>query len=658
MGIIVSSKLQAYWKHFVLLGLLSIIIYQAQINWRDYIQPWFKDNKGYILVSSAQRTGILISDRERARFIRFLDTYLPEDAAIVIPPETVVFSSQSIMQNFLFPRAILACCGSDDALCQKCLNDPKNYILAVDSFPLPEEQPGRVLIPYPQATHNLRGVYVPQGLSDQLSLPDPLTYGKTTPISAEALGTDVFIIVMLFMLGGACVALILKNPTWGDLFELNIPLSMGILSWVLFLFSYFGIPLTLTLVVFLFCVLFAFVIILYRFKYGSCPRLPALTSGKLPLRWQDVNGVFALFIAVAIAVLGVITVLAIGRGYSTGDDIINWSFKGYAMVDSGTIWAAGRWGGHVFAYPMNLALSIGIFRLADGDTLPGSKFLYVLLTFSLLFGSYRFLLRNRVDRIVAIAGILALLLVPIIFMHATIGFANLPFTSYLILGILYSLEGVRGIKIPSIFLGGVLLALAAWTRPEGLLFGMVFLGLIYLLAIFVMKSKISIKLTLYSLLPMLIIPGSWMFLLGKLGLGDDQIGLALKALIKSNMSRVFNFESVGVLAQYAFTTFNNSYYVFLLFAVLVILISVPVTRWYQDKIKLSLALLDLMAFLLPAFMFFVASFNEANFVVFLDQSFDRAYLPALTLTMLAALLAASNKPSSNSDFLEIERNGK
>jgi hypothetical protein len=658
MGIIVSNKLQAYWKHIVLLGLLSIIIYQAKINWRDYVQPWLKDNKGYILVSSAQRTGILIMDRERARFIRYLDAYLPENAAIVIPPPGGSFSSQSIMQNFLFPRAVLACCGSDDALCQKCLNNPNYYILAVDSFPLPEEQPGRVLIPYPQATNRLRGVYVPQEMSDQLSLPDPLVYGKTTPIKIQALVIDICIIFLLFTLGGVFVALLLEKPTWGDLFELNIPLSMGILSWSLFLFSYFGIPLTLTLVIFLICVMFVFVIFLYRFKYGVYPKLPALATGKLPSRWQEVNGIFALLFALVIAIFGVMTFLSIGRGYSTYDDIVNWSFKGYAMVDSGTIWAAGRWGGHVLAYPMNLALSIGIFRLADGDTLPGSKFLYVLLTISLLFGSYRFLLRNQVDRIWAIAGILALLLVPIFFMHATIGLANLPFTSYLILGILYSLEGVRRVKIHSTLLGGVLLALAAWTRPEGLLFGIAFLGLIYLLAVFVMKSKIPIKLVLYSLLPMLIIPGSWMFLLGRSGMGDDQIGLALKALIKSNLSGEFNFESIGVLSKYAFMAFNNIYHVFLLFAVLVIIISIPVTKWYLDKFRLSLALLDLLAFLLPVFMFFVASFNEANFVVFLDQSFTRAFLPALTLTMLVALLAASNRPSSNNCFPEIERNGK
>jgi hypothetical protein len=116
-------------------------------------------------------------------------------------------------------------------------------------------------------------------------------------------------------------------------------------------------------------------------------------------------------------------------------------------------------------------------------------------------------------------------------------------------------------------------------------------------------------------------------------------------MLANMMSGHSNLEAVGVLAQYAFHTFNGIYFSLLLFAMAAIVISAPLTRWYQDKFRLSLALLDLMAFLLPAAMFFVASFDEANFVVFLDQSFDRAYLPALTLTMLVALLAVKYQPS-------------
>ncbi len=640
------EKVKKYLSPLVFVCLLAIIIYEAQINWHTYVKPWLKDNKGYIYVSSPQRSAILISDRERAQFIRWLDAYLPEDAALVLPPETVMFSSQSIMQNFLYPRAILACCGSDDELCQKCLNDPNHYILAVNSFPLPEEQPGRVLVFYPQATNSLRGVYVPEGTSRQLPMPDPLTYGKTNPISVQALLTDILIMGLLTILGGLFVAVLFKTPNWSDLFEYSIPISMGILTWCIFVFSFLGIKISLLMVVLLYIGLLVFSVAFYRVRYGIFPMMPALPIVGSPRRWSFSDGVYLLLFLSTFVVFFVIAFIAIGRGYSTGDDIINWSFKGYAMVDSGTIWAGNRWGGHVLAYPMNLPLSIGIFRLADGDVIPGSKFLYLSLTFSLLFGCYRFLIRNNVNKILAVVGMLALLLIPLFLFHATIGFANLPFTVYLVLGILHSLEGFWSSNKIQVLIGGLLLALAAWTRPEGLFFGTIFLGFIYLLAAYIMKKKFSFQLAFLSFIPMIIIPGSWMFLLGRTAMGDDQIGNALITTMGELLTGKLNLEALVNLAKFAQDTFIAQRYLILMFSVLIIILSIPVTSWHRDKFKLSFVLLDALAFLLPAFMFLIASYSEEDFIIFLDQSFDRAYLPALTMTIMAALLSLTRNPTS------------
>jgi hypothetical protein len=84
----------------------------------------------------------------------------------------------------------------------------------------------------------------------------------------------------------------------------------------------------------------------------------------------------------------------------------------------------------------------------------------------------------------------------------------------------------------------------------------------------------------------------------------------------------------------------------MMFSIVILILSIPVTSWHRDKFKLTFVLLDVLAFLLPAFMFLVASFSEKDFVIFLDQSFDRAFLPALTMTILAALLSMTRKPTS------------
>jgi hypothetical protein len=637
------EKARKYFSPLVFVCFLAIIIYQAQYNWRTYVKPWLKDNKGFIYVSSPQRSALLTMGPERAAYMRFLDAYLPEDAAIVIPGDTTWFSSQSIVQNFLFPRAILACCGSDDVLCRSCLDNQENYILAIDSFPLPEEQPGRVFIPYPEGTNSLRGVYVPYGMVNSLPMPDRMAYLKTTPVSVQALVMDILILGCFFIIGFLVLSLIDFQRNWGDIVELSIPLAMGLFSWGLFLLSYLGFPLSLGTVMFLFLVYLSFTLGAYYFIRKSIPGFPRFMgfADNNPSYFSRI--VFIVLLAFLTAVFGLVIFIAIGRGYSMFDDIVNWSFKGYAMVDSGTIWAAGRWGGHVLAYPMNLALSIGVFRLADGDVIPGSKFLYLALVFSLLFGCYRFLARNSTPRILALASVTALLLVPLFFMHATIGFANLPFTSYLVLGVLYSLEAVRSLKLSQGMLGGLLLALSAWTRPEGIMFGFAFLALIFFLAFFVLKTRMSLALAAALILPMVVIPGVWMILLGSQGMAEDQIGLALDVVLNNLVLGSLYNEHISTLAGYAIKTFYAGPFMFLLFSAAVIILSAPLTKWYMNRFKLSLFILDVLAFILPGFMFFIASFSEKDYAAFLDQSFDRAYLPALTITILVAALALSHR---------------
>jgi len=59
--------------------------------------------------------------------------------------------------------------------------------------------------------------------------------------------------------------------------------------------------------------------------------------------------------------------------------------------------------------------------------------------------------------------------VPLVLDHSTTGYTNLPFSAYLILGCLMILEGAQYDSHRQQLLGGLLLASAVWTRPEGLL---------------------------------------------------------------------------------------------------------------------------------------------------------------------------------------------
>jgi hypothetical protein len=338
--------------------------------------------------------------------------------------------------------------------------------------------------------------------------------------------------------------------------------------------------------------------------------------------------------------------LAVANGYSDFDSIANWSLKGYAIAGTGDILAGARWGGHVLSYPMNLALSIAMFKLADGDLIPGSKLLYALLTVSLLLGCYRFLVRRNVSQTIAVVAALALLTTPVFFRNSISGLANLPFTTYLVLGILHSVEGISKLDVRQTLLGGLLLGFAAWTRPEGLLFGLAFLVLLYALAFLIGGTRPSRSLLLSSFLPMLIIPVTWMVLVGGAAISGDQIGQSLRqftaAVLNGNLHPEAALAIVGFARASLLNTKTFGYIVGA--CALAILTTLPLTRWYRDPNRLIFSLLTILIFLLPALLFFVAYFREQDFNAFLQQSFDRAYLPALIMSILTAILALTYKP--------------
>ncbi len=67
-------------------------------------------------------------------------------------------------------------------------------------------------------------------------------------------------------------------------------------------------------------------------------------------------------------------------------------------------------------------------------------------------------------RLTASLGLLFLATVPILFEHATLGYSNLPMMTYLVLGCLLCLIGIRRRQTGQILVGSLLLGLSAWTR--------------------------------------------------------------------------------------------------------------------------------------------------------------------------------------------------
>jgi hypothetical protein len=447
-----------------------------------------------------------------------------------------------------------------------------------------------------------------------------------------------------------------------DALCLSIPLGMGLLTWFLFLASWTGIPLVLWTVIVVYLGLLG--LLLYaRWRMGGLkiPVVRELHFPELPLIGSSLRA-SAIPILVAFVLFAILALLSVGRSYSMFDDMAIWSLKGYGIAYKGTIFAYGYLGGHGLAYPLNFSLAIAVFKLASGDVLPGSKFLYPIFIAALLLAGYRFLRRSGVRKSLAWSGMLFIITVPVIFEFSTFGFVNLPFACYLVLGALWGIDGFIHNDSRAFLLSGLLFAFGGWTRSEGILFATILI--LCLIAAEWLAGRRTWR-SLWMLLPVGIVPGLWLIFASSY-IQKDQAGRSLSALIQlwaasglhgGPIRKIYLFGRQSLLNAriWGYTApviaiLAALGLVRIIIAYLVDRQAIRQTRSVQalEGQRLSfrhlrtivwpLLVTTILAVAVPIGLFYVESSNEANFYQFLVVSFDRAYFPAFLLVVFLLLV--------------------
>jgi hypothetical protein len=360
---------------------------------------------------------------------------------------------------------------------------------------------------------------------------------------------DLLLIGLILLLGALVARILLGPEDRCGVAPLAFPLGAGLLTWFLFLLSWIGLPITFISVIGVYLSLMILVLIL-----GFALRRPGFRQNKGTLKAGERGGTWKISLAILLAgLISLSAILALGRSYSTWDAIAIWSIKGYGIAREGTIFAGQHWGAHGLSYPLNIPLLVSVFRLLSGDVLPGSKLIFPLFYASLILGYFQFWCHFKIPRSIAGLGALLVATIPIVFEYGTIGYANLPFTTYLVLGCFMALEGVSD-KDPRLQLvSGILFGLACWTRPEGIFI------LLILLVTFLIAFRISYPgqvRFVFWLLPILIIGGIWGVFLGQYG-GNSQFFLGIQGSIQSVSQGKFPTDAIPkilrTLVRQAFT---------------------------------------------------------------------------------------------------------
>lgn len=629
----------------LVLPALLVLAAVAQMGFvaREYLLPWGWRVKQVADEPRLLRSADLSVGVPGARVVEFVNEVVPEEATILLPPsgQPERFAVARSMQYFFFPRQVIGCGSAERPGCVEALADPEIYVLATEGFPDRGLVQDRQFTASPGGTAWFTGVYGPDfGNPEPLDKISFVDYLRWLP-------ANLGLLLALGLLGfGVALALSQRWDTL-ELLSLSLPLGAGFVTFSTFLLSWAGIEINLRSVGGLLLALAAgTVFLLYR------RRASFRSEGTFPDEGRGgLLGFQLIPLGLGLLLFLMVTGLSVGASYRLFDPVQIWSVKGYGISHWGTILAAEDWGVHALAYPLNIPMQVSLFHLLDGDVVPGSKFLYPIYGAALCLAIYSFLRKQDVDRLTASAGGLFLGSVPIFVFHASSGFANLPYSFYLIAGTLWMIQGLDDGRSGTQLVAGMLLGLAAWTRPEGFLFA----GLVLLVGGFMVVAMGWGRLRPWSLLlPPVIIAGIWfLFVVSGSHLSGSNLQEAVSVYSEETISgrldlsglftifRIFGY-SMFIPYRAMFPAVSaTAWGVFFPLVLLFLALNPGLFRRRTNPKAFALTLSTVLIAALTVGVFYIRSYSKPGYESFIERAFPRAFLPSALLLGVMGVWAAN-----------------
>jgi hypothetical protein len=171
-----------------------------------------------------------------------------------------------------------------------------------------------------------------------------------------------------------------------------------------------------------------------------------------------------------IVVVGLLTLYAFAMAWywppAEGDSLTVWVLKGRDIRDTGSIAAAAAHGAGLF-YPLNLPLQVAAAWPALGPE-------HIQLVFPPYFVGLILVVAGFLSRRIRSdqAWLFTMLVAstPVLLGQASTSMSDIPFAFYYVSSVLMLLRFLEAGSLGFAALGGVLLALAGWTRADGLLY--------------------------------------------------------------------------------------------------------------------------------------------------------------------------------------------
>jgi preprotein translocase subunit SecG len=446
--------------------------------------------------------------------------------------------------------------------------------------------------------------------------------------------SSLLLFVALSGIGIAGVYACKRDIRFAEALSTGYGFGLGLFTLSLLIESWAGLPLTRTTIVLTFILFLSIFVIIIYLKKGE-PKKISAKSMQRNSPW-DIAG----WIMLAIFWV-VLTITSIGVAYDGWDAMGIWAVKGYGIGLEHTVFAASEWGSKGLAYPLNIPLAINTFFLFGSEVLPGSKFLFPGFFIAAMIGIREFFRDTHTPDWLAWLGVLLIATMPIISEHSIIGYANLPYAYYYVLGLLWIALGLQENNPARVLIGGILLGMAIWTRLEGMQFW--FIAIASLLLVW-QKNLLKTKMLLAVITPGLLIGGIWILFsrLNNANTGELVVlSVAVQHLLQGEIHpaaayKIIRFTGYTLVKQ-------RNFGVFIPFAAGISTLLVFFWRPLRDdKIFLTVLVSGLLSGLGVAFMYYLTSYDPNSDLEFwLGTGFPRMLIGAALLLGIAGILIVS-----------------
>jgi len=448
---------------------------------------------------------------------------------------------------------------------------------------------------------------------------------------------DLFLLLGIFSLGFFITTYFMCESPPPMKFALAFPVGAGMLTFVQFLLSWIHLPIMPLVTLFTLAIL---IIIFGWLNYSSPKTINSHAGGLFHTLesniWETASPRY-----VYLAVLGAFLAaswFAVNRSYSTWDAMAIWGAKGYGIAERGSVLAAKEWGALGLAYPLNIPLLIANFRQSSGDILPTSKILFPIFYACLILLCVEYWRARRIPNKITLLASMLLATSPILFEQGTIGYVNLPFTTYLLGGTIVSIHGILSSQKRAQILGSFLFGLAAWTRAEGMLYVVACYAGIALMLEVRTKNKIHF-LAWFG--PFLVIVITWFTFSICFGSpGESHMAIAIRSAIMGVRHGAYNLREFLQIVRYFIRHALEPVEWGFIIPVLSILLLLrwqrpwPSNRGTTAAIGLSASFILVVVFV----MYYLSSYREdPTLVDFLYMAFNRSLIPFMVMATLYAV---------------------